>query len=85
MGAPSWGALFLGGTSNPCGAKRKQSNDARSAIHPLQNFLWMVALPAFVGVAVNRGWKARASMMVALVAVSLVSSVLIGVNFTTYG
>ena len=49
------------------------------------NFLWMVALPAFVGVAVNRGWKARASMMVALVAVSLVSSVLIGVNFTTYG
>ena len=49
------------------------------------NLIWMVALPALVGILANVGWIRRGLMTLALMGVSLVSTVVIGVNFTNYG
>ena len=49
------------------------------------NALWLVVLPVLIGVVCNGGWVPRAAMAAALLALSVVTSILIGVNFTRYG
>ncbi len=55
------------------------------AFRSLFNLAWMVGLPLGVAVIGNAGWGRRSLMAIALLSVSLVVGVLIGVNFTSYG
>jgi len=48
------------------------------------NALWMIALPLLLGIILNRTWAERMLMAAVLVVVSLLTSVAIGVNFTSY-
>lgn len=49
------------------------------------NLLWMIGLPAVIAIAQNRTWDRRAFMIMALIGVSLITSMIIGVPFTSYG
>ena len=49
------------------------------------NLVWMMGLPVGVGIIGNVGWNRRCFMAVALLGVSLVIGVIVGVNFTSYG
>lgn len=49
------------------------------------NAVWMIGLPIAVGMIANDGWRRRCIMAVALLSVSIVAGVFIGVNFTSYG
>lgn len=49
------------------------------------NLAWMVGLPITVGMIANVGWDRRCFMIMALLGVSLVVAMLVGVGFTSYG
>jgi uncharacterized membrane protein AbrB (regulator of aidB expression) len=48
------------------------------------NAAWMLGLPICVGMVANVGWDRRCFMAMALLGVSLVVGMVIGVNFTSY-
>jgi peptidoglycan/LPS O-acetylase OafA/YrhL len=48
------------------------------------NAVWMFGLPVVVAVASNRGWRRRALMFAALMVVSCLTSIFMGVHFTSY-
>jgi len=58
--------------------------DALAFRSPL-NFTWMMGLPVGVGMVANVGWDRRCFMAMALLGVSLVVGMVVGVNFTSYG
>lgn len=45
----------------------------------------MIGLPIVVAMSANTGWGRRCFMAIALLGVSLVITVVVGVNFTSYG
>lgn len=49
------------------------------------NLAWMMGLPIGVGMVANVGWDRRSCMAMALLGVSLVVAMVVGVNFTSYG
>ena len=49
------------------------------------NLAWMTGLPITVGMVANVGWDRRCFMAMALLGVSLVVGMFVGVNFTSYG
>jgi len=49
------------------------------------NAAWMIGLPIAVAMSANTGWGRRCFMAIALLGVSLVITVVVGVNFTSYG
>ena len=49
------------------------------------NLAWMMGLPIAVGMVANIGWDRRCFMAMALLGVSLVVGMFVGVNFTSYG
>ena len=49
------------------------------------NALWMVGFPALLGVVLNSGWLRKALVAGALVLLSLVTTIIVGVIFTSYG
>ncbi|UZK66159.1 hypothetical protein [Sphingomonas sp. M1-B02] len=49
------------------------------------NLAWMIGLPVIVGMISNIGWDRRCFMAMALVGVSLLTMIFVGVNFTSYG
>ena len=49
------------------------------------NISWMVGLPILMALVANTDWGRRCAMAIVLVLVSLGVSMLIGVNFTSYG
>lgn len=49
------------------------------------NLAWMTGLPIAVGMVANIGWDRRCFMAMALLGVSLVVGMFVGVNFTSYG
>lgn len=49
------------------------------------NLAWMMGLPVGVGMVANVGWDRRCFMAMALLGVSLVAGMVVGVNFTSYG
>jgi hypothetical protein len=49
------------------------------------NLAWMMGLPIAVGMAANVGWDRRCFMAMALLGISLVVGMFVGVNFTSYG
>jgi|GEM_PF-1801388 len=48
------------------------------------NILWMIGLPMIVGLTTNVGWDRRCFMAILLVGVSIVTTIFVGVNFTSY-
>ena len=48
------------------------------------NILWMIGLPVLLGLALNSGSRRRAIMTAVLVTVSLVTTMIVGVNLTSY-
>lgn len=50
-----------------------------------ENLVWMIGLPVLVAMVANVGWDRRCFMAMALIGVSLVTGIVIGVNFTSYG
>jgi hypothetical protein len=55
------------------------------AFRSLINISWMVGLPILMALVANTEWGRRCAMMIVLVLVSLGVSMVIGVNFTSYG
>lgn len=49
------------------------------------NAAWMLGLPIGVGMVTNVGWDRRCFMAMALLGVSLIVGMVVGVNFTSYG
>jgi hypothetical protein len=49
------------------------------------NALWLIALPAVLGVALNKGMARKALMAGTLIVVALATGMVVGVNFTSYG
>lgn len=49
------------------------------------NLVWMIGLPVLIATVANVGWDRRCFMAMALIGLSLVTGVLVGVNFTSYG
>jgi hypothetical protein len=48
------------------------------------NLVWMVGVPIIIATTSNTSWGSRCVMILVLAAASLTTSVLIGVNFTSY-
>lgn len=55
------------------------------AFRSLANIIWMIGLPILVAMIANIGWDRRCFMAMALVGVSLGTTILVGLNFTSYG
>lgn len=55
------------------------------AFRSLVNISWMIGLPILIAFCANTDWGRRCAMMIVLVLVSLGVSMVIGVNFTSYG
>lgn len=49
------------------------------------NLVWMMGLPVAVGMMANVGWDRRCFMAMALLGISLLIGMFVGVNFTSYG
>jgi len=56
----------------------------RTGIRSPFNLFWMIGLPALVGMTTNVGWDRRCFMAMALIVISVVVSIAVGVNFTSY-
>lgn len=55
------------------------------AFRSLVDLVWMMGLPIAVGMVASIGWDRRCFMSMALLGVSLVVGMSVGVNFTSYG
>ena len=51
----------------------------------LANLVWMIGALAIIAICSNRGWDRRAFMIMALIGVSCVTVMIVGMNFTSYG
>ena len=51
----------------------------------LANLVWMIGVPAIIAICSNRGWDRRVFMIMALVGVSWITAIFVGLNFTSYG
>lgn len=51
----------------------------------LANALGMFLPPVVIAMLLNRSWDRRAFMIMALIGVSLLISIFVGANFTSYG
>ena len=55
------------------------------AFRPPANLAWIMGLPVVVGVLANVGWDRRCFMALALLGLSFIVAMIVGVHFTSYG